>query len=116
MVRGRPARIEQGFTITRRPLGAASELTLVVGFAGPLRAGVSATTVQFLARSGRLAMVYGGLSARDARGRSLPVTLSLRGHQLLLGVNDAGARYPVRVDPLVQQGGQLTAKRRERPG
>ena len=78
---------------------------------GPRRAARAAggSGVEFLARSGRVALRYGGLVARDARGRRLPAWLSLSGSRLLLGVNDRGARYPLRIDPLIQQGPKLTA-------
>ena len=35
--------------------------------------------------------------------------LLLRGRTLLLRVDDAGARYPLTLDPLIQQGSKLTA-------
>jgi hypothetical protein len=45
---------------------------------------------------------YRGLDAVDAGGRRLAAWLVLRGSQLLIRVNDAGARYPVRIDPWFQ--------------
>ena len=45
---------------------------------------------------------------RDATGRTLPAHLAAVGHRLLIEVNDAGARYPLRIDPFVQQA-ELTA-------
>jgi hypothetical protein len=52
---------------------------------------------------------YGALTAVDASGRRLRATLALQGRQLLLRVSDRGARYPLRIDPLIQQGSKLTA-------
>ena len=103
-----PLGVEQGFTIRRRPVGVGRVLTLAVGFRGGLRARQAGSSVQFLTGSGRVALRYGGLSATDARGRALPVTLTVRERELLLGVSDRGARYPLRIDPLVQQGSKLT--------
>jgi hypothetical protein len=103
-----PLGIEQGFTVARRPTGAQSSLTVALGLGGPLRAKMSGSDVLFLARSGRVALRYGGLVATDARGRSLPASLSVRDGRLFLRVMDAGARYPVRIDPLVQPGSKLT--------
>ena len=51
---------------------------------------------------------YGGLSATDARGRVLHSWMELRSGQILLRVDAAGARYPLRIDPFVQQGEKLT--------
>lgn len=103
-----PLGVEQGFTVRRRPSGVGRVLTLAVGFRGGLRARQTGSSVQFLTGSGRVALRYGGLSATDARGRALPVTLKVRNRELLLGVSDGGARYPLRIDPLVQQGSKLT--------
>ena len=35
---------------------------------------------------------------------------------MLISVNDRGARYPLTIDPLVQQGGKLVRQRRVVPG
>ena len=53
------------------------------------------------------------MSASDATGRPLPVRLSLRAGAVVLGVDAAGARYPITVDPLIQQGEKLTAPKSE---
>jgi hypothetical protein len=47
------------------------------------------------------------LAATDARGRVLPAHFALRDGQALIEVDDQGAAYPVRVDPLVQQSGEV---------
>ena len=46
---------------------------------------------------------YAGLRATDARGRSLRAWLQVRNGRVLVRVNDRGARYPLRIDPFVQQ-------------
>jgi hypothetical protein len=46
--------------------------------------------------------------ARDANGRTLPSWLGLERGRLLLRVDARGARYPLRIDPFIQQGGKLT--------
>ena len=83
-----------GFTLARRPAGRSGAVTLAMGLGG-LRARLRGSGVDFLARSGRVAFRYGGLVARDARGRRLPAWLSLSGSRLLLRVKDRGARYPL---------------------
>ena len=103
-----PLGIEQGFTLARRPAGTSGAVTLALAAAAlrPRRAG---SAVDFLTRSGQVALRYGGLVARDARGRRLHAWLSLSGRRLLVRVADRGARYPLRIDPLIQQGPKLTA-------
>ena len=46
---------------------------------------------------------YAGLTAFDARGHRLPARLELRGQTLLIRVGEARARYPLTIDPFVQQ-------------
>ena len=48
-------------------------------------------------------------SAIDANGHTLPATLALQDHRILLRISDRNARYPVRIDPFIQQGNKLTA-------
>ncbi len=97
-----PLGIEQGFTISHRPAGAGRSLTVALALGGSLRAQLAGSSVRFLERSGRTAMRYGGLVAVDASGRRLRATLVVRGDSLLLRVVDRGARYPVRIDPLLE--------------
>jgi hypothetical protein len=103
-----PLGIEQGFNIRERPAGSAHELTVALGLSTTLRARRSASGLEFLTRSGQVAMRYGALVATDAHGRRLPATLAVRGGKLLLGVADAGAVYPLRIDPLIQTGNKVT--------
>jgi uncharacterized protein YjbI with pentapeptide repeats len=103
-----PLGIEQGFTLARRPAGTSGTVTLALA-AAALRPRQAGSAVDFLARSGRVALRYGGLVARDARGRRLHAWLSLSGRRLLVRVADRGARYPLLIDPLIQQGPKLTA-------
>src|SRR5204863_376252 len=83
-------------------------LTLAMRLGGSLRARPAGSQVRFVTPSGRVAARYGGLVAVDARGRRLPATVALVGGSLRLGVDDRDARYPLRIDPFVQQGAKLT--------
>ena len=109
-----PLGIEQGFTVSRRPTGAGGPLVLALGLAGSLRPQQSGSQLRFLTRSGRVALRYGGVQALDVRGRRLRVSLELQGAELLVRVWDRGAHYPLRIDPLIQQGEKLTGARRNR--
>jgi hypothetical protein len=104
-----PLGLEQGFQVAR-PLGHADTLTLTLGLGGSLRARMQADGrgISLIAPDGKIAMRYGRLSASDAAGRALPVSLALRGDRVVIHVTTAGARYPVTVDPLVEEG-QLSA-------
>lgn len=95
--------IEQGFTLARRPPApAAGAVTLALAVSG-LRARLAESDVQFLTQAGRAALRYGALVAVDASGRRLPAWLAVSRSRLLLRVDDHGAHYPLRIDPLVQQ-------------
>jgi nucleoside-specific outer membrane channel protein Tsx len=104
-----PLGLEQGFTLAARPAGPRSgPLTLALRLSGNLHGSVTrAGTAVTFAGSGP-AIAYRGLAVTDARGRSLPARLELDGDRLLILVADARARYPLTVDPLVQQA-ELTA-------
>jgi hypothetical protein len=104
-----PLGLEQGFTLLRPPSSAAAGATLAVGVGGNARPSLDrlSGSVDFKHEGGR-ALRYRGLFAVDAGGRTLPTAIALQGSTLLLHVDTRGASYPVRVDPLVQQGEKLT--------
>ena len=104
-----PLGIEQGFTLSQRPAGATGPVTLALRLAGDARAHRDAAGKVFLTRPGRQRLSYGALSAIDARGRSLPASLGVRGTVLEIRVDDRDAAYPLVIDPLIQQGTKLTA-------
>jgi hypothetical protein len=105
-----PLGLEQGFTLAAPPAGSGSEVGIVMRLAG--------NGAARLADGGRALMLrgpdgtairYGGLLATDASGRRLPSRMVLGGGRLRLLIGTRGARYPLRVDPLLQQGRRLTA-------
>jgi hypothetical protein len=104
-----PLGLEQGFTVSASPADRhAGPLTLDLALSGNARSRMSggADGVTFTGTGGSLA--YRGLSATDARGRALRAWIELHGRDLLLRVATAGASYPIKVDPFVQQA-KLTA-------
>jgi hypothetical protein len=106
-----PIGVEQGFTVAEPP-GQANGRPLTVAFAlsGDFAATLEpgGTALQLTRRDGP-ALRYGGLSAYDATGRELRTWLELQGERrLLLHVEDTDARYPLVIDPFVQQA-KLTA-------
>jgi hypothetical protein len=105
-----PIGLEQGFTLKRAPAGAASgePLTLELGFSANARPALAADGQSFTVRSGDALLRYGSLLSTDASGRPLRTWLALEGGRLSIRVDAARARYPLRIDPLVQAGGKLT--------
>jgi hypothetical protein len=107
-----PFGLEQGFTLDRPPASnpTGGPLTLSLTLGGNLRA-IVVDSGQGLVLSdpgGADVLLYAGLSAFDAVGQGLPARLELSGKALLLQVNDAGASYPLTIDPFVQKA-RLTA-------
>ena len=120
-----PLGLEQGFTLAHRPAGRAP-VTVAVGYSGALRVGYSGAlavgysgalrprpvprsgALLFRSESGVATLRYGGLEATDAEGRRLRATLGIQGDRILIRVDDRGAVYPLKIDPLVQAA-QLTA-------
>jgi hypothetical protein len=112
-----PAGVEQGFTIGTKPAGVTSNgaLTLALGFSGTLAARPSADGGLVLTGAGGKAMLrYGDLSVTDARGRTLPAHMTVEHGRVLIGVDARGARYPLTVDPLLNQVGELYASEGEK--
>src|SRR5262249_47332901 len=94
----RPFWLEQGFTLAEPPAQHRCPVTLARRVDTPPALDVSAEGARFGA-----SLRYRGLVAYDARGRRLPAHMELRGGPLRLVVDDTRARYPVTVDPFVQQ-------------
>ena len=106
--------MEQGFTIAadvrqRQVENLSYGLTVELGLGGDLRAAVNAggDGLTLTGPDGTTSLDYSGLSASDATGRVLPASLevcSVGGKQeLLIHVNDAGAKGPITIDPFVQE-------------
>jgi FG-GAP repeat len=100
-----PIGLEQGFTIARAPGNAQGQpLTIALEFSGDLVATMdsSRASVTLTDHTSHSRLRYSGLSARDADGQELPSWMDVRGESVFLRVLDAGARYPVIVDPWLQ--------------
>ncbi len=104
-----PLGLEQGFTLNQRPAGsrgkANSDLTVALALSGDLTATADADRagLTLASRDGRARLRYAGLNASDADGRTLQARLEVKGNRLLLRVDDHAARYPVTIDPWVQE-------------
>ncbi len=104
-----PLGLEQGFTIRRPPAGSATRMvTLSMAISGNLQASLATGGRSLiLSRAGKTALRYTGLHATDARGHPLHCWLQLNRGRLLLRVDVSGSRYPLRIDPFIQQGAKL---------
>jgi hypothetical protein len=101
-----PLGLEQGFTIAASPARrGAGPLTLAFTLSGNLAASVGATGKDLLLSrpGGPPALRYRGLTAHDAEGRELRSWLEVGGDRLSLRVDDVDARYPLVVDPFIEQ-------------
>jgi hypothetical protein len=103
-----PHGLEQGFILRRRPHAGGGAAVLAMHLGGSLRPERAGSQIVFRTRAGAVAVRYGGLSVVDDSGRSLPAAMRLAGGDLQLLIDDRGARYPLRVDPFIQQGSKLT--------
>jgi len=107
--RNGPLGLEQGFTILRAPrLRGQATLTLSLALtdnAGTIPAAADGGFT--LGRPGGPWLHYRDLQATDARGRALPCWLELQGDTVGVRVDARGARYPLRIDPLIQLGRKL---------
>jgi hypothetical protein len=100
-----PLGLEQGFTLARAPAAGSGPVVLSLSLTGNLHARLDHGSVRLSGAGASLR--YDGLSALDARGRALHAWLSVHAGGLLVHVDDRGAAYPLRIDPLIQQGSKL---------
>ena len=95
--------LEQGFTLHTAPAGTVGEVVILLDRTGtlqPLEMG-DRTGVSFADAAGKEMLHYSGLRAWDAAKRPLAARMEVRtAGALALIVADAGARYPVTIDPL----------------
>nr|UZH23228.1 hypothetical protein [myxobacterium MSr12020] len=101
-----PLGLEQGFTLEAAPAcrsAGGGELTIEVALGGGLQAALAPDGAALTLRDadGRVALRYTDLFARDAAGRTLPAHFELAEGGVSIRVDDAGAAYPVVIDPLV---------------
>jgi hypothetical protein len=99
--------LEQGFTLHAAPQSTVpdpqSEIVLELALTGDLTPNLTddGTAIEFTTPGGVRVLRYGELSVYDATGRALPAEMQLvTDHTIHITVDDAGARYPITVDPL----------------
>lgn len=100
--------LEHGFTVHARPAGNEvpdRPLSFVLAVRGDLRAKTVAggRGLEWIDEGGATRLTYDGLHVYDADGRELPARFESAGARVRLLVQERGARYPLTVDPIVQQ-------------
>ncbi len=93
--------VEEGLDVAVRPAGdgallvevATDGLTPVVSREG--------RSIELRTPNGGAVLTFAGLSVTDADGRTVPASMTVDAGVIELRVNDAGARYPLEIDPLV---------------
>jgi hypothetical protein len=104
-----PFGLEQGFTIERPPRGRDDRtMKLAIAVSGDVRVSVGRDGAVAYLRHGHDLLRYTGLTVTDARGRALRSWIAGRAGGIVLEADTAHAAYPLRVDPLVQEGSKLT--------
>ena len=106
--RNGPYGLEQGFTVLKRPQAGTGSLVLALRVGGTLIPEQVGSQILLRTHAGSTALRYGQLSALDATGRRLPAHMQIGNGTLQLRINDSNARYPMRIDPFIQQGSKLT--------
>jgi RHS repeat-associated protein len=109
-----PLGLEQGFTLARSPAGSTKgPLTLLLDLSGGAHASVDASGGLAFATPTNSSLRYDDLMAVDAGGRALRSWMTLEAGRVLLHVDARGARYPLRIDPLIQLGKKLVGGEEE---
>ncbi len=105
-----PLGLEQGFTVAHAPASSAvGPLAVSLALSGNVLPKLAEHGHGLtLVHAGHALLRYAALQASDARGRVLRSWLALERGRVVLRVDTAGARYPLRIDPLIQQGEKLT--------
>ncbi len=109
--------LEHGYTLTERPGGCAEAggLRLAMRVSGDLIPKVSrdGAAVTLIDSSGAEVLRYDKLFAWDATGKTLTSRMVGHAEGIALEVDDAGATYPLTIDPLFTQTAYLKASNTE---
>jgi hypothetical protein len=96
----RDGAFEHGVDLARRPDGAGS-LWIDLATTGLVAHRLGARAIELRDADGARVLRYVGLSVVDADGLAVPASFVERDGAASISVQDAGARYPLKVDPLV---------------
>jgi hypothetical protein len=108
----KPAGIEHGFTLDRRPpVGRRGDLRLVIGVEGTLAARTvdDGANIALIDSNGAEIIQYRDLKVFDSRGIELPSAMRAKANEVAIEVDDSAAVYPLTIDPTFTQQAVLTA-------
>lgn len=107
--------VEQWFELTEPPSGQSDNapLTLSLALETGLQAAIQGNGLQLRSADGATRVRYASLKAWDADRRPLLASMTLSGPHLVLSIDDAGARYPITIDPTFTQQAYLKASNAE---
>jgi hypothetical protein len=104
--------VEQGFRIAESPgeRNRGETLKLKLEVEGSLRPRMTdeGRAIDLIGIDGEPALRYDRLAVRDAGGKQLEARMRVVDEQVWLEVNDAGAAYPITIDPTFSQQQKLT--------
>jgi FG-GAP repeat len=103
-----PLGLEQGFDVAAPPRGGTGPVTVWLALSSGVSARLDHRAVTLSVRGRSLA--YSGLVVTDARGRTVRSWLGVDGGRVVVQVDDRGATYPLRVDPVRTHGATATLK------
>jgi len=99
-----PLGLEQGFTVEKPPAQTnRGDLSVALTLSGELQPRSTADGLDLVRADGTAILHYGGLAAWDSDGRSLPVSWEKHDKEIRFRLDDTRARYPVTIDPYIQQ-------------
>ncbi|MEO7323291.1 MAG: FG-GAP repeat protein, partial [Dokdonella sp.] len=103
--------LQHGFTVHQAPPGNGDSLRFSLDIAGELTPRVAANgrDVALLDTHGKPALDYNHLQVQDADGRTLAAHFASRGKRLVLSIDAGSARYPITIDPVLQQQAYMKA-------
>jgi len=95
--------VEQGFTVFEAPEKRSGLLVVELALFGELKAELIKNSIVFADASGKGVARYSGLQVFDADGKTLSAHLTLEDNTLSIHVDDNKAKYPITIDPWIQQ-------------
>lgn len=105
--------LEQWFELASPPAGRdqGELLRLALAVSGDFATEQQADAVVF--SNSETELTYADLVVWDATGEQLPSRMAIAGERLVLAIDDAGARYPIIIDPTLTQEAYLKASNAE---
>ena len=112
-----PLGLQQGFTVAEKPQAGSGPLKISMALKGAKAGSVDedGKGVMLTNSDGSPLYRYSGLVVRDADGRQADAWLEPGGDMLSICVADAGHRYPMYIDPIIQAA-KLTSSEEDTAG